>query len=80
MIDFAPRAKKVSIEYPGDAVDAITAAPRDGLDPSSHVGDHAEGNFHGWFYHFVDGPDDGKTTKFDYGRPLLDPWARNRWT
>ncbi len=35
------------------------------------------GNLHGWYYrYFVDGPDDGRTTNFDFTQPLLDPWAR----
>jgi len=75
---FAPRARKVAVEIDQD--------PAMG-DPQRHEMDLAldqvtweitfEGNYHGWYYRlFVDGPDDGKTTQFDYTRPLPDPWAR----
>ena len=75
---FAPRAKKVSIEVSETL--SMQSPQRLEMDLTCDQVTWEimlKGNFHGWFYHlFVDGPDDGKTTKFDYGRPLLDPWAR----
>ncbi|MEC7609892.1 MAG: hypothetical protein VX964_06950, partial [Verrucomicrobiota bacterium] len=36
-----------------------------------------KGNLHGKYYsYYVDGPNDGCTTHFDFTRPLLDPYAR----
>jgi pullulanase/glycogen debranching enzyme len=75
---FAPRATRVSVEVDDHAsfkspqcLELDLAADRLTWEIT------LEGNFHGWFYRlFVDGPNDGQTTCFDYGKPLLDPWAR----
>jgi pullulanase len=75
---FAPRATRVEVEFDHDP---------DFREPQRLEMDLGldrvtweitlEGNFHGWFYRlFVDGPDDERTTHFDFQRPLLDPWAR----
>jgi pullulanase/glycogen debranching enzyme len=35
------------------------------------------GYLHGWFYrYFIDGPDDGCTTHFDFTQAVLDPYAQ----
>lgn len=75
---FAPRATRVCIELEDTA--SFKKPSRFDLDlcldrVSWEI--TLEGNLHGWFYRlFVDGPDDGRTTLFDFSRPLLDPWAR----
>ncbi|MFU8848101.1 MAG: alpha-amylase family glycosyl hydrolase [Opitutales bacterium] len=75
---FAPRASRVSIEI--DQEIDFKAPQRLDLDLASDKVTWEvtlEGNYHGWFYRFfVDGPDDGHSTHFDYSKPLLDPWAR----
>lgn len=75
---FAPRATKVSVELDDDV--EFGTAQRLDLDLAEDQVTWEitlEGNYHGWYYRlFVDGPDDGRTTVFDYDRPLLDPWAR----
>ncbi len=75
---FAPRASKVSIEVFNDLDEK--KPHRFDLDLCEDRVTWEvtlEGNFHGWFYrYFVDGPDDGHTTHFDYKKALLDPYAR----
>ncbi|MFP4157285.1 MAG: alpha-amylase family glycosyl hydrolase [Opitutales bacterium] len=75
---FAPRATRVELEIDEDPA---FQSPR--RHPMALGEDRVtweltlEGNCHGCFYRlFVDGPDDGRTTHFDFQRPLLDPWAR----
>lgn len=75
---FAPRATRVSLELD----DAATFNHPQRLDLD--LGEDRvtweitlEGNYHGWYYRFfVDGPDDGYSTHFDWNKGLLDPWAR----
>jgi pullulanase/glycogen debranching enzyme len=75
---FAPRATRVSVEL----ADNVAFHNRQRLDLELATDQVSweitlKGNFHGWYYRlFVDGPDDGRTTHFDYGQALLDPWAR----
>ncbi|HKK18216.1 MAG TPA: alpha-amylase family glycosyl hydrolase [Opitutales bacterium] len=75
---FAPRATCVSVELAQE----LSFKNRQRLDLDLAEDQVSweitlDGNFHGWFYRlFVDGPDDGRSTNFDYGKPLLDPWAR----
>lgn len=75
---FAPRATRVDIEI--DDNPNFKNPQRLKLDLSKDQVTWKialEGNFHGWYYRlFIDGPDDGCTTIFDFKRPLLDPWAR----
>lgn len=75
---FAPRANRVTLEIDTNVrfdrpqrIDLDLAADQVTWETTLN------GNYHGWYYRlFVDGPDDGRTTNFDYSRALLDPWAR----
>lgn len=75
---FAPRASRVSVEV---ALKVNFESPQR-LDLELTADQVTwevilEGNYHAWYYRlFVDGPDDGRTTQFDFSKPLLDPWAR----
>lgn len=75
---FAPRATRVCAEIDESA--EFENPQRLALDLAADKVSwetSLEGNYHGWYYRlFVDGPDDGLTTHFDYSQPLLDPWAR----
>ena len=75
---FAPRATRVSVEV-DEQIDFQNPQRLDLDLADDRVTWEAtwDGNLHGWYYRlFVDGPDDGKTTVFDYSRALLDPWAK----
>ena len=75
---FAPRATRVTVELSEEAhfekpdrLDLDLASDRVSWELT------LQGNYHGWYYRlFVDGPDDGCTTHFNYEKALLDPWAR----
>lgn len=75
---FAPRATRVCVEV--DESSEFKSPQRLELDLAHDQVTWSitlEGNFHGWYYRlFVDGPDDGVSTRFDFERPLLDPWAK----
>ena len=75
---FAPRATRVAVEI--DQSPTFDNAQRTDLKlEADQVSweSSLSSNYHGWYYRlFVDGPDDGRTTVYDYSRPLLDPWAR----
>lgn len=75
---FAPRATRVSVEV-SEQVD-FGGANRLDLDLAADQVTWEitlAGDNHGLYYRFfVDGPDDGLTTHFDYSKALLDPWAR----
>ncbi|MGB0744689.1 MAG: alpha-amylase family glycosyl hydrolase, partial [Opitutales bacterium] len=74
---FAPRASRVTVEL--DKQIDFKEAQRLELELAEDQvtwETTLNGNYHGWYYRlFVDGPDDGRTTLFDYSKPLLDPWA-----
>ena len=75
---FAPRASRVAVELDQDTnfVEPQRFSMELCFDQVTWEVT-LEGNFHGWFYRlFVAGPDDERTTLFDFSRPLLDPWAR----
>jgi pullulanase/glycogen debranching enzyme len=75
---FAPRATRVAVEV-DESVDFEQPQRLELELAADQVSWETTltGNYHGWYYRlFVDGPDDGRTTNFDYRKPLLDPWAR----
>lgn len=75
---FAPRATRVAVEV-SQKVDFEDAQRLDLDLAADQVSWEVtlEGNYHGWYYRlFVDGPEDGRSTHFDYSKALLDPWAR----
>ena len=75
---FAPRATRIELEVFEDLDEP--QAQRFNLELSDDKVSwevQLEGNLHGWFYrYFVDGPDDGITSQFDFQKALLDPYAR----
>lgn len=75
---FAPRATRVAVEI--DETVHFEHPQRINLDLAADQvtwETRLKGNYHGWYYRlFVDGPNDGRTTHFDYSKALLDPWAR----
>jgi len=75
---FAPRATRVAVEFDRN-IDFSQPRRVDLQLAEDQVTWEAKipENLHGQYYRlFVDGPNDGQTTLFDYSRPLLDPWAR----
>jgi len=75
---FAPRATRVAVEV-DERVDFQQPQRMDLELASDQVSWETTlaGNYHGWYYRlYVKGPDDGRSTHFDFSKPLLDPWAR----